>query len=84
MAKTSGSNSKTDLENKETEQLQLEVAHTMWFLQTGQNITDVEKLHEAWKKDFPDAHLFAIKLVRALYARGILLNYYDESLSHFK
>lgn len=84
MAKSSGPDSKESLEDKETERLQLEVAHTMWFLQTGQNISDVEDLHKAWKKDFPDAHLFAIKLVRALYARGILLNYYDESLSHFK
>ena len=63
--------------------IQLELAHAIWFLQRGKDIEDVEELHEVWREENSDARKFSMELVKSLYRRGMMVSFYDRSLSHF-
>jgi len=63
--------------------LTIELAHLLWFEQRGKNIDDPEELHTAWRDEHIEATHFAARVIREMYSRGILLNFFDKSLSRF-
>jgi len=63
--------------------LVVELAHVLWFDSRGQHIDNSSELEESWADDCQEFIKIASKLLTALEARGIGLEYVDVSRSQF-
>ena len=70
-------------EKSNSDLLTIELAHIAWYVQRGKNITDPEELHTAWRDDHIEATKLAQDIIAEMYSRGMLLSFFDKSLSLF-
>lgn len=74
-------NSIEDDQNKDL--LIIELAHLLWFQQRGKNITNLEELHNAWQGEHIEATILSKGVIREMYKRGMLLEFFDKNLAQF-
>ncbi|SMD10707.1 hypothetical protein [Primorskyibacter flagellatus] len=70
-------------ENSNKDLLTIELAHIAWYVQRGKFIKDPEELHAAWRDDHIEATKLSQEIIAEMYARGMLLSFFDKSLALF-